>query len=177
MHALLEDLAKLPGIDAGEVSQAIFDEVAGWRARALAILRSSGLPRAEAEPLSAEVVRALQAVLSDPTGRWILGARAGAKNEISWSTWAGEVVQTLRGDRIFHAGATPGSVEETHLWIVDYKTARHGASGIDAFLAEEKEKYARQLESYAEVMRKLQANALPLRMALYFPLLTRLVWW
>ena len=177
VHALLEDLAKLPGIDAGEVSQAIFDEVAGWRARALAILRSSGLPRAEAEPLSAEVVRALQAVLSDPTGRWILGARAGAKNEISWSTWAGEVVQTLRGDRIFHAGATPGSVEETHLWIVDYKTARHGASGIDAFLAEEKHKYARQLESYAEVMRKLQANALPLRMALYFPLLTRLVWW
>jgi ATP-dependent helicase/nuclease subunit A len=177
VHALLEDLARLPGINAGGASQAIFDEVAGWRARALAILRSSGLPRVEAEPLSAEVVRALQAVLRDPTGRWILGARAGAKNEISWSTWAGEVVQTLRGDRIFHAGATPGSLEETHLWIVDYKTARHGASGIDAFLAAEKQKYVRQLESYAEVMRKVQGNALPLRMALYFPLLTRLVWW
>jgi ATP-dependent helicase/nuclease subunit A len=177
VHALLEDLAKLGGIDAAGVSPAIFDEVAGWRARALAILRSTGLPRAEAEQLSGEVVRALEAVLRDPTGRWILGARAGAKNEISWSTWAGEVVQTLRGDRIFHAGATPGSAEETHLWIVDYKTARHGASGIDAFLAEEKEKYARQLESYAEVMRKVQGNDLPLRMALYFPLLTRLVWW
>ncbi len=177
VHALLEDLAKLPGIEATGVSQAIFDEVAGWRARALAILRSSGLPRVEAEPLSADVVRALQAVLRDPTGRWILGARAGAKNEISWSAWAGEVVQTLRGDRIFHAGETPGSVEETHLWIVDYKTARHGASGIDAFLAQEKEKYARQLGSYAEVMRKVQGNDLPLRMALYFPLLTRLVWW
>ena len=177
VHALLEDLAKLGGIDAAGVSQAIFDEVAGWRGRALAILRSSGLPRAEAEPLSTEVVRALQAVLRDPVGLWILGARAGARNEISWSTWAGEVVQTLRGDRIFHAGATPGSIEETHLWIVDYKTARHGASGIDAFLDAEKEKYARQLESYAEVMRKVQGNALPLRMALYFPLLTRLVWW
>jgi ATP-dependent helicase/nuclease subunit A len=177
VHALLEDLAKLPDIDTAGVSQAIFDEVAGWRARALAILRSSGLPRAEAEPLSTDVVRALQGVLRDPTGLWILGARAGAKNEISWSTWAGEVVQTLRGDRIFHAGASPGSTEETHLWIVDYKTARHGASGIDAFLAEEKEKYARQLESYAEVMRKVQGNTLPLRMALYFPLLTKLVWW
>ena len=177
VHALLEDLAKLPGIDAGGASQAIFDEVAGWRARAVAILRSSGLPRAEAEPLSAEVVQALQAVLRDPTGLWILGARAGARNEISWSTWAGEVVQTLRGDRIFHAGATPGSVDETHLWIVDYKTARHGAAGVDAFLAQEKEKYARQLESYADVMRKLPGNTLPLRMALYFPLLTKLVWW
>jgi ATP-dependent helicase/nuclease subunit A len=171
VHAVLEDLAKLGGIDAAG------DVVAGWRPRALAILRSSGLPRAEAEQLSGEVVRTLEAVLRDPTGRWILGARAGAKNEISWSTWAGEVVQTLRGDRIFHAGATPGSAEETHLWIVDYKTARHGASGIDAFLAGEKEKYARQLESYAEVMRKVQGNDLPLRMALYFPLLTRLVWW
>jgi ATP-dependent helicase/nuclease subunit A len=177
VHALLEDLAQLPGIDPGGVAPAIFDKVGGWRGRALAILRSSGLPRAEAEPLSTDVVRALQTVLGDPTGRWILGARAGAKNEISWSTWAGEVVQTLRGDRIFHAGATPGSVEETHLWIVDYKTARHGASGIDAFLAQEKEKYAGQLESYAEVMRKVRGNDLPVRMALYFPLLTRLVWW
>ena len=177
MHALLEDLAQLPGIEAGEVSPAILDQVGEWRGRALAILRSRGLPRAEAEPLSADVVRALQAVLRDPTGRWILGARAGAKNEISWSTWAGEVVQTLRGDRIFHAGATPGSVEEAHLWIVDYKTARHGTSGIDAFLAEEKEKYARQLESYAEVMRKVHGEGLPLRMALYYPLLSKLDWW
>jgi hypothetical protein len=177
VHALLEDLAQLPGIDAGGVSQEIFDEVAGWRGRALAILRSGGLPRAEAEPLSADVVRALHAVLRDPTGRWILGARAGAKNEISWSTWAGEVLQMLRGDRIFHAGATPGSGEETHLWIVDYKTARHGASGMDAFLAQEKDKYVAQLEAYAEVMRNVRGNDLPLRMALYFPMLTRLVWW
>ena len=48
-------------------------------------------------------------------------------------------MRTLRGDRIFRAGATPGSVEETHLWIVDYKTARHGTSGLEAFLADEKE--------------------------------------
>ena len=38
-------------------------------------------------------------------------------------------VELHRGDRIFRAGATPCSTEETHLWIVDYKTARHGASG------------------------------------------------
>jgi hypothetical protein len=182
VHALLEDLANLPGIDAGGVSQAVFDELGGWRARALATLRSTGLPRAEAEPLSAEVVRALEAVLHDPTGRWIVGGRAGAQTEISWSAWAasegaGEVVHTLRGDRIFRAGAEPGSIEETYLWIVDYKTARHGTSGIEAFLAEEKEKYARQLGSYGEVLRKLPGNDLPLRLALYFPLLTRLVWW
>ena len=42
VHALLEDLTKLPGIDAGGVSQTILDQVGGWRARALAMLRSAG---------------------------------------------------------------------------------------------------------------------------------------
>lgn len=181
VHALLEDLTRLPGIDAASVSQAVFDQVSGWRPRALAMLRSAGLPRAEAEPQSAEVVRTLLAVLRDARGRWILGARAGAQSEISWSTWAasegGEVVRTLRGDRIFRAGATPCSPEETHLWIVDYKTARHGASGLDAFLEGEKGKYLQQLEAYAAILRKVHGANQPIRLALYYPLLTRLVWW
>jgi ATP-dependent exoDNAse (exonuclease V) beta subunit len=171
VHALLEDLAGCDGM-------AVVDEVKGWRPRAAALLRAAGLPRTEAETQSAEVVRALLAVLNDTNGRWILGARAGAQTEASWSTWvADDVVRTLRGDRIFRAGATPCSVEETHLWIVDYKTARHGASGIDAFLQSEKEKYLGQLEAYAAVMRKVHGDDVPLRLALYYPLLTRLVWW
>jgi ATP-dependent helicase/nuclease subunit A len=175
VHALLEELT---GIDAAGA----LAEVAKWRPRALAMLRANGLPRTEAEPQSAEVVRALTAVLKDATGRWILGARAGAGTEISWSAWAasegaGETVRSLRGDRIFRAGATPGSTEETHLWIVDYKTASHGTSGLDTFLDGEKAKYRQQLEAYAAVMRKVQGENLPIRLALYYPLLSRLVWW
>ncbi len=181
VHALLEDLTGLPGIEAAGVSQTILDELRSWRPRAMAMLRSAGLPREDAEPQAAEVVRALQAVLQDAKGRWILGARAGAQTETSWSGWFAsegtEVVRTLRGDRIFRAGATPCSTEETHLWIVDYKTARHGASGLDAFLESEKEKYLHQLEAYAGVMRKVHGENQPLRLALYYPLLTRLVWW
>ena len=136
------------------------------------------IARTEAESLAAEVVRALTAVLKDATGCWILGARTGARTEIAWSTWASnEVVRSLRSDRIFRAGATPGSTEDTHLWIVDYKTASHGASGLDAFLEGEKEKYRHQLEAYAAVMRKVQGENLPIRLALYYPLLSRLVWW
>jgi ATP-dependent helicase/nuclease subunit A len=181
VHALLEDLTRLPGIDAAGVSPAVLDELRSWRPRALAMLRSAGLPQVEAEPQAAEVVRALQGVLQDAKGRWILGARAGAQTETSWSGWTGseggKIVRTLRGDRIFRAGATPCSAEETHLWIVDYKTARHGASGLDAFLESEKEKYLHQLEAYAAVMRKVHGESQPLRLALYYPLLTRLVWW
>jgi ATP-dependent helicase/nuclease subunit A len=169
VHALLEDLAGRDGMD---------NEVRGWRQRATALLRAAGLPRTEAETQSADVMRALLAVLNDANGRWILGARAGAQTEVSWSTWAGDdIVRTLRGDRIFRAGAAPCSTEETHLWIVDYKTARHGESGIDAFLETEKEKYLGQLEAYAAVMRKIHGEETPLRLALYYPLLTRLVWW
>jgi ATP-dependent helicase/nuclease subunit A len=175
VHALLEDMTRLPSIEAAG------DELRSWRPRAVAMLRSAGLPRADAEPQAAEVVRALQAVLQDAKGRWILGPRAGAQTETSWSGWVAsegaEVVRTLRGDRIFRAGATPCSTEETHLWIVDYKTARHGASGLDAFLESEKEKYLHQLEAYAAVMRKVHGENQPLRLALYYPLLTRLVWW
>jgi ATP-dependent helicase/nuclease subunit A len=181
VHALLEDLTGLPGIDAAAVSQVVLDEVVSWRPRAMAMLRSAGLPRAEAEPQAAEVVRTLLGVLHDAQGRWILGARAGAQSETSWSGWAasegGDVVRTLRGDRMFRAGATPCSPEPTHLWIVDYKTARHGASGLDAFLESEKAKYLHQLEAYAGVMRKVHGETVPLRLALYYPLLTRLVWW
>jgi ATP-dependent helicase/nuclease subunit A len=182
VHALLEDLTRLPGIDATAVAPAVLDELSGWRSRALAMLRAAGLPRAEAEPQSAEVVRALLAVLRDPDGRWILGPRASAQTEVSWSSWAasesgGEVVRTLRGDRIFRAGATPGSLDQTHLWIVDYKTARRGAPGLDDFLAQEKAMYSSQLEAYAQVMRRVHGESTPMRLALYYPLLTRLVWW
>jgi hypothetical protein len=181
VHALLEDLTRLPGIEAAGVSQSVLDELRSWRPRAVAMLRSAGLPRADAEPQAAEVVRALQGVLQDAKGRWILGARTGAQTETSWSSWTGsegaQIVRTLRGDRIFRAGATPCSSEETHLWIVDYKTARHGASGLDAFLETEKQKYVHQLEAYAAIMRKVHGEDLSLRLALYYPLLTRLVWW
>jgi ATP-dependent helicase/nuclease subunit A len=178
VHALLEDLAQFAGIDATGASQGVFEQVAAWRSRALVMLRSNGLPRAEAEAQSAEVVRALAGVLRDPVGRWILGARAEARTEVSWSTWdAGDVVRTLRGDRMFRAGAEPGSTDETHLWIVDYKTARHGAAGLDDFLAEEKRKYSRQLESYADITRKIRGQSTPIRLALYYPLLSKLVWW
>jgi ATP-dependent helicase/nuclease subunit A len=179
VHALLEDLAGLDGIDEPEVSIAVRDQVGSWRPRAMALLRAAGMAKTEAEPQSAEVVRALLAVLQDANGRWILGARASAQTEASWSTWTGEGdgIRTLRGDRIFRAGAEPRSKEETHLWIVDYKTARHGASGLDAFLQEEKEKYLGQLEAYASVMRKVHGEDILLRMALYYPLLPRLVWW
>jgi hypothetical protein len=145
------------------------------------MLRATGLPRVEAEGQAAKVVETLIGVLNDPHGRWILGARTEAETEVSWSAWAEsdgtEIVKTLRGDRMFRAGATPGSEDGTHLWIVDYKTGRAGGTAIDTYLEEQRAIYRPQLEGYAEVMRKVHGEDTLLRMALYFPLLRRLVWW
>jgi ATP-dependent helicase/nuclease subunit A len=54
-------------------------------------------------------------------------------------------------------------------WVVDYKTSRHEGGGLEAFLAEELERYRPQLETYAGLARALGPQ--PVRAALYFPLL------
>ncbi len=182
VHALLEDLTEELTHLSGSGPEVLVRRVEGWRSRAAALLRHGGLPRAEAEAHAAKAVQALKATLEDVNGRWILAARREAQTETSWSVWleseqAGGTLKTHRGDRIFRAGAEPGSTEQTHLWIVDYKTAQHSGAGLEAFLAEEKEKYKPQLETYGRVLRRVHGEALPLRLALYYPLLQRLLWW
>jgi hypothetical protein len=75
------------------------------------------------------------------------------------------------------AGTEPLAAGSDCLWIVDYKTSAHGrGSGVEAFLEGERLKYGSQMKSYAQAM----AAAFPakeLRLALYYPLLPRLVWW
>ena len=94
----------------------------------------------------------------------------------AWSPGDG-VVRTLRGDRIFRAGATPGSTEETHYGSWTTKPPAMARPAWTPFSKARKEKYLQQLEAYAGVMRKVHGRDLPLRLALYYPLLTRLVWW
>lgn len=184
VHALFEELARLSGGAA---------EVAGgmdrWRARAAVMLRQAGLARPAADAESARVVQALKNALEDRVGRWILSAQPEAETESSWSSWrevsAEDTLATLRADRIFRAGALPESAGETHVWIVDYKTAQHSAAGLEEFLAAERTKYEPQLARYGQMMRLAHGMAdglahgpaLPLRLALYYPLLPKLIWW
>lgn len=176
VHALFEELARLSGAAA---------EVAGgmdrWRARAAVMLRQAGLARPAADAESARVVQALKNALEDGVGRWILSAQPEAETESSWSSWrevsADDALATLRADRIFRAGELPESAGETHVWIVDYKTAQHSGAGLGEFLAAERAKYEPQLARYGQMMRLAYGPALPLRLALYYPLLPKLIWW
>ena len=60
-------------------------------------------------------------------------------------------------------------------WIIDYKTSAHEGAGRENFLEREKERYREQLERYARLM--LQRDDRPIRLGLYFPLLSEWLEW
>ena len=60
--------------------------------------------------------------------------------------------------------------EQGSRWVVDFKTSTHEGGGLDAFLAEEVERYRPQLARYAALM-QLYRPAERVSVALYFPLL------
>jgi ATP-dependent helicase/nuclease subunit A len=118
------------------------------------------------------VLEGLTNTLSDREGAWVLGARDGGVSEFALTSWR-ERRSSVRLDRMFRAGDEPVAAGTECLWIVDYKTTTHGSAGIEEFLAGEKEKYGPQLEAYARMMR----GGDRIRVALYYPMLPRLVWW
>ncbi len=114
-------------------------------------------------------------MLKDPVGRWILKVHEDATSELALTSWE-ERRSGVRLDRVFWAGDEPLSEGRDYLWIVDYKTATHGREGMEEFLAEERAKYEAQMNAYAQMM-KDRALEGRLRVGLYYPMLTRLVWW
>ena len=54
-------------------------------------------------------------------------------------------------------------------WIVDFKTSVHEGADREAFLDNERVRYAAQLQRYGALMRMLDAREI--RLGLYFPLL------
>jgi len=135
------------------------DELEGWDAK-----RIKTLKRAFAKELSrrgvqdpgaaAELVAsALANAIADERGRWLLGPHSRAVNEYRITTPA----RNFRIDRY---------VEDADgvKWVVDYKTSGHKGGGTDAFLDAQRERYAAQLDRYADAVGGAARG-------LYFPLL------
>jgi len=121
------------------------------------------------------VKTALTNMLQDDEGRWVLSQHKQATNELSLNSW-NDVRSSVRLDRVFYSGAQPMEAGADYLWIIDYKTANHGREGLNEFLAEERMKYAEQMNVYAQMMRGRVENG-RLRVGLYYPMLPKLVWW
>ena len=177
VHAFLEVLTEqlATGISAANLIAAL----PGWGSRIAAILRSEGLPPAMIERLTQRVLHSLASTLRDPVGLWLLSPHASSATEYALTAWS-EQRKNIRIDRIFRAGSEPLASGTDYLWIVDYKTTTHGSEGIEAFLSGERTKYAPQLEAYASVLAQkgeMIVGQDSIRLALYFPMLGRLVGW
>ena len=173
LHALLEKAASR--IAAGSSFPALAQELPDWSARVAAVLRAGGLAGRDLQALTPQVLRGLEKTVASPEGRWLLSPHPQAASERSLTTFTDEdqTQTSLRLDRTFLAGPAPLAPGADHLWVVDYKTSTHAENGLDAWLEEQRELYREQLEVYARALGQAQ----PLRLALYFPLLSRLVWW
>jgi ATP-dependent exoDNAse (exonuclease V) beta subunit len=87
------------------------------------------------------VVSSLKKSIADERGRWVLGAHAEAKSEYRLRTRE----RTLVIDRTFKDA-------DGKRWVVDFKTSSHEGGNVDAFLDEQRRRYAAQLDAYAEAL-------------------------
>ncbi|HEY4368566.1 MAG TPA: UvrD-helicase domain-containing protein [Steroidobacteraceae bacterium] len=136
------------------------------RARLAAELAELGVPVDRCESACDRVITAIEQILTDPRGRWLLGLDRQvreAQSELALSgVINGRVIEGII-DRTFVD-------EHGRRWIVDFKTSTHEGGGLDEFLAAEVERYRSQLLRYSQLMALFKPRE-KVHAALYFPLL------
>jgi hypothetical protein len=110
------------------------------------------------------VERALQGVLSDERGRWLIEGDGHAELALS-GLYRGKVESVVL-DRV-------RIDDDGNHWIVDYKTSTHEGGNLEGFLQAETDRYRGQLKRYAAIYGDYSGTAV--RCALYFPLLQAFV--
>jgi len=138
------------------------DALKGWTRETIESLRPlfaaelewRGVRSSERGDAAALVATALMNAIADERGRWLLGPHAQAWSEYRFRTRDG---RRLVADRRIREASGEH-------WVVDYKTSRHEGADVEGFLDRERERYAPQLQRYADHLDGA-------RMGLYFPLL------
>src|SRR6185437_9858774 len=81
VHACIERITA--GIAAGSSVSTVLAELPAWSTRIAALLRADGLSPAIVARLTREVQAALQNLLSDPDGQWLISPHPGAASEFA----------------------------------------------------------------------------------------------
>lgn len=186
LHAFLEPLANILKLNLEAAAQSRSIDALNQPIRLQ--LLSNGHPPREAAKDAARIVTALHNIVADEHGRWILSEHSVAPAErsaivlnrgfeVPLTAIHRNVLRSIRVDRLFVAGPSPTSSDTDTLWIVDFKTASHGADQVEEFLAKECEQYAEQMQLYGDIARMVYLETSSVRLGLYYPLMCRLVWW
>jgi hypothetical protein len=152
----------------------------GFEPRIAAQVRAVGLDQPQATRIAAEALQLALKASHDPIGSWILSPHAAAASEAAWAGVVAGDLRSVRVDRVFQAGPTPGAKGEDCWWIIDYKTTHDDYMDLNQTLPELRELFAPQLEAYAGILRNLgggDALACSIRAGLYYPRLSLLDWW
>jgi ATP-dependent exoDNAse (exonuclease V) beta subunit len=142
------------------------DELRGWNVARVSSLKKTfardlqrrGVGPAELERSAETVAVALENTLADERGRWILGPHELARSEYRIRAQVSGGWLTYVMDRVFRDA-------DARLWVVDFKTSRHEGAAVEAFLDQERTRYAAQLDAYAAALGGASRG-------LYFPLHT-----
>ena len=130
--------------------------------RFVAMLKQQGIRENEIAWADIQIAEALNKIVQDERGRWILSDHEQQNNEYPLSgLYEGKLINIII-DRTF--------VDEDGVrWIIDYKTSRHEGADVETFLNREQERYRGQLEKYAGLIQAMDSRQI--RLGLYFPLL------
>jgi len=142
------------------------------------MLIAEGLSGTLLQTASRRCADGLKSVLASQRGRWILsGDHQQAHCEWALSLESDHHVSHHIIDRSFIAedegdADNQGKADDQGLtrWIIDYITASHEGSGLEAFLHDEEKRHAPQLRRYAAILKKLEPHRV-VKTALYFPML------
>ncbi|MDX2495807.1 MAG: UvrD-helicase domain-containing protein [Desulfuromusa sp.] len=122
-----------------------------------------GVASADLDTSVKKVLVAMDKTLASQRGRWVLENHREQRSELP-------MTGVVRG-RLIHAVIDRTFVADGCRWIIDYKTSlpREGETELE-FLNREAEHYREQLDTYAQLL-ALQSDRLPIRTALYFPMI------
>ena len=159
VHRFLQLIGE-QGLDHWEVSGGIAKR-ANWCRRQLA---SEGVQKEKADAIIDRATQAIENCLASKQGKWILEDHEDARCEYAITAILDSQPRNMVLDRTF--------IEDGIRWIIDYKTSSHTGGDLEGFLENEACRYREQLQRYKDAM--AITESLPIKTALYFPLLDRL---
>jgi ATP-dependent exoDNAse (exonuclease V) beta subunit len=172
VHSLLEQVAGR--ISSGESFATIGTWLKARGPKIQTLLRMRGVPEPSLAKAGRSTTDLVQKMLTSTTGQWILSSHPETEDELRISLPSATGESEHRLDRVFLAGPEPLTSGNSHVWVIDYKTASHGERGLEEFLNEQQKIYGPTMQTYATAVRALRKDNLPVICSLYFVAMDRL---
>ena len=157
VHLQLERLAR-HGID-----KWLNEDRGGLQQRLKYSLSRYGVASADLDGGVERVIAMINTTVTSHRGRWILENHPEAQCELP--------LTGVVDGKLIHAVIDRTFVAEGYRWVIDYKTSApaRGEAEVE-FMNREAEHYREQLNTYTQLL-NLQSDCLPIKAALYFPVI------